>query len=85
MTKEELLIKIREDRPNQVINEVINFNLNDFGFYDVDVDMQVQFFETRILHHKMTIPYPLQSYLNLTPEQSQLLYKRYFNYGYFKR
>lgn len=85
MTKEELLIKIREDRPNQVINEVINFNLNDFGFYDVDVDMQVQFFETRILHHKMTIPYPLQSYLNLTPEQSKLLYKRYFNYGYFKR
>jgi hypothetical protein len=40
MTKEELLILIRTDRPEQVINEIKSFSINEFGFYDVIVDME---------------------------------------------
>lgn len=44
MNNEEMLGKIRLDRPTQVINEVISFTENAYGFYDVKVDMESMFF-----------------------------------------
>lgn len=61
-----MLLLIRKDRPNQVINEVISFKKNSFGFYDVMVDMQYKGLETIILHVKQKLPYPLEKYLKLS-------------------
>lgn len=69
MNKQELLNKIREERPHQVINDVLMIQYNEYGFYDVDVDMQSQFFETTILHTHVTLPFPLEKYRMLTDEQ----------------
>lgn len=66
MTKAELLIKIREDRPGQVIHEVISFEKNKFGHYDVVVDMEGQFFNTTIRHIKQRLPYPLEEFNKLS-------------------
>jgi len=62
MTNEEMLVKIREDRPNQVINEVISFKKIRCGYYNVLVDMQSHFFGTTILHTKQHLPYPFSKY-----------------------
>jgi hypothetical protein len=59
------LEKIRLDRPIQVINEVHSFKENEFGFYDVEVDMEGMFFNTKILHVRQVLPYPLEAYKKL--------------------
>ena len=69
LTNEEMLNLIRKERSNQVINEVISFKKNDYGFYDVLVDMETNFFEVFIKHVKMTLPYPLEDYLKLSKEE----------------
>lgn len=69
MNKEEMLGKIRLDRPTQVINEVISVKENGYGFYDVDVDMESMFFDTKILHTKCTLPYPFSEYEKLTKKE----------------
>jgi len=69
MSNQEILEKIRIDRPNQVIHEVLSFNKNEFGFYDVEVDMESMFFQTKILHSKITLPYPLSEYEKLSDKQ----------------
>lgn len=69
MNKEELMILISKDRPNQVIHEVIDFRvhpLSKYGVeYEVDVVMEVQFFETKIRRHRISIPYPIKPYKEL--------------------
>ncbi len=65
MENEEMLNKIRKDRPNQIIHKVFSFQKNKFGFYDVEVDMETMFLETKILHTRVTIPYPLSEYNKL--------------------
>jgi hypothetical protein len=65
LSNEIMLEKIREDRPNQVINEVISFKENQHGFYEVEVDMQTMFFDTKILHTRTVLPYPLSKYHEL--------------------
>jgi hypothetical protein len=67
----EILEKIRLDRPEQVINDVVSFKKNEYGFYDVKVYMESMFFDTKILHTKCVLPYPLSEYLKLN-EQEQL-------------
>lgn len=69
MNREEMLEKIRLDRPTQVINEVISVKENGYGFYDVKVDMESMFFDTKILHTKCTLPYPLSDYEKLTKKE----------------
>jgi hypothetical protein len=69
MTQEEMLEKIRQDRPTQVIHEVILFKENEYGFYDVKVDMETMFFETKILHAKHTLPYPMSEYEKLSEKE----------------
>lgn len=69
MNKEEILEKIRLDRSTQVINEVISFKENGYGFYDVKVDMESMFFGTKILHTKCTLPYPSSEYEKLTGKE----------------
>jgi hypothetical protein len=69
-TNQEMLKLIRADRPGQVINEVISFEKNKYGFYDVFVDMESQFYETRIKHVKMRLPYPYKKYEDL-PKNKQ--------------
>ena len=78
MTQEEMLEKVRMDRPTQVINEVISFKENEYGFYDVKVDMETMFFETKILHAKQTLPYPMSEYEKLS-EKDQFEW-RFNNY-----
>jgi hypothetical protein len=73
--KTKMLEKIKADRPNQNINEVIDFKKNIYGFYDVKVDMEIMFFDnTKILHMKCTLPYPSSDYEKLTEDQ-QLKYR----------
>jgi hypothetical protein len=78
MNQEEMLEKIRQDRPTQVINEVISFKENEYGFYDVKVDMETMFFESKILHAKHTLPYPTSEYEKLS-EKDQFEW-RFNNY-----
>ena len=65
MNNEEMLEKIRLDRPNQVIHEVISFKENGYGLYDVNVDMEIDLMGTKIKHYNTTLPYPLQKYEEL--------------------
>ena len=64
-TNEEMLEKIRADRPNQVIHEVISFKLGSLGYYDVVVDMEGQFLNTKVSHVRQTLPYPLNRFNSL--------------------
>ena len=67
-SNEEILEKLRLDRPNQIIHEVLSFEKNEYGFYNVRVDMETMFFETKIKHHKQVLPYPFSDYM--TPSHS---------------
>ena len=58
MDKNKMLKLIREDRPTQVINKVLNIEEMSTGFYSVEVDMESMFFDTKILHTKCKLPYP---------------------------
>jgi hypothetical protein len=68
MNKEEMLEKIRLDRPTQVITEVISVKENEYGFYDVKVNMESMFFDTK-LNEKCTLPYPFSEYEKLTEKE----------------
>ena len=65
MTNKEMLEKIRLDRPGQVINKVISFIENNNGTYYVEVDMESVFFDTKVLHTRFTLLYPLNNCLKL--------------------
>lgn len=69
MNNEEMLEKIRQDRPKQVIHEVISFKQNEYGFYDVNVDMETMFFESKIKHTRVTLPYPYSEYEKLSEKE----------------
>lgn len=69
MNAVEMLQKIRLDRPTQVINEVILVKENGYGFYDVKVDMESMFFDTKILHTKCVLPYPFSEYEKLSEKE----------------
>ena len=69
MTNDDMLGKIRCDRPNQVIHEVIGFEKNKHGFYDVNVDMQTMIIDTIIKHCVTFIPYPISEYNKLSNGQ----------------
>lgn len=64
--KLDMLEKIRLDRPDLVINEVIAVKQNKLGFYDVRVDMESMFFDTIIKHSRVTLPYPYSDYEKLS-------------------
>ena len=67
---EEMLARIRAERPNQVIHEVISFKENELGFFDVIVDMEVKFFGTTIKHSTSKLPYPFEVYNKLGKKES---------------
>lgn len=65
MSKEELLLLLREDRPEQVIHEVTDFRvhpLSKYGVeYEVDVVMETHLEQTKIRrHHVKGLPYPIK-------------------------
>ncbi len=64
--KLDMLEKIRIDRPDLVIHEVIAIKQNKFGFFDVRVDMESYFFDTKINHSRATLPYPYSDYEKLS-------------------
>ena len=68
-SKEQMLENLRKERPEQVINEVLSFEKNKYGFYDVVVDMEHQFLETRIKHVHQRLPYPYREYEKLSEEK----------------
>lgn len=65
MTNEEMLEKIKLDRPAQVIHEVTSFSKNKHGYYDVTVDMEMNLMGTKIKHYHTTLPYPFKKYEEL--------------------
>jgi hypothetical protein len=67
--EEQILFLLKEERQNQTIHKVISFKLNQYNFYDVIVDMENNFFDTKILHTKSTLPYPLAKYNKLTNKE----------------
>ena len=69
MTNGEMLEEIRLDRPSQTIHKVISFKKNRYGFYDVKVDMESMFFETKIKHSTVTLPYPFSEYEKLSEKE----------------
>lgn len=69
--KKLFLYKIRKDRPTQIIHKVLNVEKNKYGFYNVKVDMEGWFFETKVIHTVTMLPYPLSNYNQLTTEQRQ--------------
>lgn len=71
MTKNEILEKIRAERPTQNIHEVLSFNKNEYGFFDVLVDMETSFCGVTIAHSKQHIPYPLKKFQELDDLQMQ--------------
>jgi hypothetical protein len=81
-TNEEMLEYIRRERPEQTIHEVLSFKLNEHGFYDVWVDMQVKinFSDieespmTTIKHAKFMLPYPMWKYKRMS-RGDQFLYR----------
>jgi hypothetical protein len=68
-TNSEMLNLIRAERPNQVINEVLSFKINEHGFYDAIVDMQLEIFGTTIKHTKQRLAYPIAKLLALAVEE----------------
>lgn len=69
MDAKELLVKIREDRPEQKIHEVISFIEHEPGVYEAlcDLDMHSNFFGD-VEHVKLPLIYPrlkLGNVLNL--------------------
>jgi hypothetical protein len=72
---QEMMKLLHEERPNQIIHEVISFELNEYGFYDVRVDMQLDggdngiFVMPTIKHVKKKLPYPYSEYEKLSENQ----------------
>ena len=66
MLKQELLKEIRKERPNHKIKEVLDFKKSKHGFFNVTVEMEGRFFETKVNRTIVTIPYPKNDYKKLT-------------------
>lgn len=65
------LTELVEECPKRVIHEVLSYNKNKHGFWDVVVDMESQFLETKILHTQITLPYPMSEYLKLSENEQR--------------
>lgn len=65
MKKAQILSEIRKERPNQKIKNILDFKRNKHGFYNVTVEMEGRFLETKINRTIVTIPYPKKSYKKL--------------------
>lgn len=68
-TIESMLESIKKDRPDQKINKIIEFSKNEYGFYDVKVEMESNFFGIKIMKTKVTLPYPLKEYEKLSGKE----------------
>jgi hypothetical protein len=75
--KKQILAQIRKERPTQVINKVLKFEKNKYGFYNVKVDMEGQFYDIKIRHTVTMLPYPISKYNKLTTEQQQDWFFKY--------
>ena len=77
ISNEEMLECLRSERGSQVIHEVLDIKMNQYGFYDVYVNMENRIFiptmgiDTTVKNCKHTLPYPMEAYKKLT-EQQQL-------------
>jgi len=74
MTNDEMLNKVRLDRPSLTIHRVKSFKQNNYGFYDVMVDLDTKVFDEIVTHTDLTIPYPAAEYNKLS-EFEQCEYK----------
>lgn len=70
-TNEEMLNKMSEERPHDTIHEVLSFEKNKFGFYNVLVDIQSSFFGCLVEHTKMTLAYPFAEFNKLSEEEKK--------------
>lgn len=60
-----LLQKIRFERPEEQINNIKFIQLNEFGFYNVTVNMAVNYFNQKTINKDVVLPYPLTSFEKL--------------------
>jgi len=68
----EMLEKIRVERPEQKINEVIFFKVNKYGFFNVKINVDV---DEKIKNLITTIPYPFSEYEKLSKgEQAEWIF-----------
>lgn len=74
MTNDLMLELVREDRSAQTIHNVISFTINDYGFYDVVVDMMMSLGEITTNHAVNIIPYPIAEYEKLSERERYDLY-----------
>lgn len=74
MDNEKLLELIRLERPNQKIHEVTSFKENEYGFYDVYVNMEGNLNGIIVRYLNAVLPYPLEKYMSL-PEKNKLRYR----------
>lgn len=74
MTNEDMLQKVRADRPEQVIHSVLSFEKEKRGLYRVEVLMEGQFFETKVRQMKVSLPYPVKAYEKMS-EKSKLIWR----------
>lgn len=71
MNNEEMLEKMRLDRPEQLIHEVISYEKNKYGFYNVKVNMEGRFFETIVKHTISVLPYPMNDFHALSQKDKK--------------
>lgn len=64
-----MLDAIRAERPDQIIHKVIDFKKNDYGFYNVKVDMENNFFNYFVMHVHAILPYPIEDYRKLSEHE----------------
>jgi hypothetical protein len=80
MPKLKVLELLKLEYPQHIIHEVRFVKKNEYGFYNVHVDMQVKIPTFRddgsfitIRHMKLSLPYPLEKYNLLTKDQQRKL------------
>jgi len=68
--KELMLYAIRKERPLQTIHQVIHIEKNEYGFYDVYVNMESDFMGTKVKNTDAKLPYPLSKFLLLSDSEA---------------
>lgn len=61
-SKNTILSLIKQDRPDNNIYEVLDFQLNTLGFYNVEVLMDLELLDVKIEGANVTIAYPKKKY-----------------------
>lgn len=65
----DMLSEIRLDYPELTINNVFSFNLNEYGFYDVEVEVSRKVMSDNTITFKIILAYPFLKYVELNEKE----------------